>query len=96
MIPCVNLKPSRNSWRRARWEPRWWASRWAACPWLVQASGARPLPAGAEDSGLPQRILSACNAVVAIESVRSQSYNLAVSGSIVMYHRTFGFSQTRA
>ncbi len=45
---------------------------------------------GAEDSGLPPRVLSACNAVVAIESVRYQSYNLAVSGSIVMYHRVFG------
>ena len=44
---------------------------------------------GAEDSGLPQRILTACNFVVAIESLRSQSYNLAVSGSIVMYHRQF-------
>ena len=44
---------------------------------------------GAEDSGLPTRVLSACNAVVAIEAVRSPSYNLAVSGSIVMYHRMF-------
>jgi len=45
---------------------------------------------GAEDSGLPPRVLSACNAVVAIESVRLQSFNLAVSGSIVMYNRLIG------
>jgi tRNA G18 (ribose-2'-O)-methylase SpoU len=45
---------------------------------------------GAEDSGLSPHVLSACNAVVAIESVRSVSYNLAVSGSIVMYHRLIG------
>jgi tRNA G18 (ribose-2'-O)-methylase SpoU len=44
---------------------------------------------GAEDSGLPPRVLSACNQVVAIESIRSQSYNLAVAGSIVMYDRMF-------
>jgi tRNA G18 (ribose-2'-O)-methylase SpoU len=42
---------------------------------------------GAEDSGLPPRILAVCNCVVAIEAVRSQSYNLAVAGSIVMYDR---------
>jgi len=44
---------------------------------------------GAEDSGLPQRILAARNFVAAIESLRSQSYNLAVSGSIVLVHRQF-------
>ena len=44
---------------------------------------------GAEDFGLPPRLLEACNYVVEIESIRSQSYNLAVSGSIVMYHRVF-------
>ncbi len=42
---------------------------------------------GAEDSGLPGRVLEACNFVVSIEAVRSQSYNLAVAGSIVMYDR---------
>ncbi len=42
---------------------------------------------GAEDSGLSGRVLEVCNFVVAIEAVRSQSYNLAVAGSIVMYDR---------
>ncbi len=42
---------------------------------------------GAEDSGLPGRVLEACNFVVSIEAVRSQSFNLAVAGSIVMYDR---------
>ena len=42
---------------------------------------------GSEDNGLPQKVLTACNAVVAIEAVRSLSFNVAVSGSIVMYHR---------
>ena len=45
---------------------------------------------GSEDSGLPPKILAACNCVVAIEAVRSQSFNLAVAGSIVMYHRLLG------
>ncbi len=42
---------------------------------------------GAEDIGLPPPILQACNALVSIEAERSLSYNLAVAGSIVMYHR---------
>lgn len=42
---------------------------------------------GSEAMGLPARILEACNAVVALEHVHYPSYNLAVAGSIVMYHR---------
>jgi tRNA G18 (ribose-2'-O)-methylase SpoU len=42
---------------------------------------------GSEDGGLPPKVLAACNALVSIEAVRSVSFNLAVSGSIVMYHR---------
>ena len=44
---------------------------------------------GSETNGLPERILTACNAVVAIEAVGIESYNVAVAGSIVMYHRLF-------
>ena len=44
---------------------------------------------GSEDNGLPARVLEKCNAVVALESVRQASYNVAVTGSIVMYHRVF-------
>lgn len=44
---------------------------------------------GSEATGLPERILRQCNAVVAIEAVHKASYNLAVAGSIVLYHRLF-------
>lgn len=44
---------------------------------------------GAEDHGLPQNILFGCQAVVSLEAVRQLSYNVAVTGSIVMYHRCF-------
>jgi len=44
---------------------------------------------GSEATGLPVRILRLCNAVVAIESVHKASYNLAVAGSIVLYHRLY-------
>lgn len=49
---------------------------------------------GAENGGLPDEVLQKCNAVVSIESVLRQSYNVAVAGSIVMYHRMYGNSQT--
>ena len=44
---------------------------------------------GAEDIGLPEHILAQCNAVVSLEAVTRVSYNLAVAGSIVLYHRVF-------
>lgn len=44
---------------------------------------------GSEANGLPGRILRQCNAVVALEAVNKASYNLAVAGSIVLYHRLF-------
>lgn len=44
---------------------------------------------GSEATGLPERILRQCNAVVALEAVNKVSYNLAVAGSIVLYHRLF-------
>lgn len=42
---------------------------------------------GAEDNGIPQSVISACQFTVAIESVRQPSYNVAVAGSLVMWHR---------
>ena len=45
---------------------------------------------GAEDDGLPQDIIDYCNCVVSLDSVMMNSYNVAVAGSIVMYHRGFG------
>lgn len=44
---------------------------------------------GAEDHGIPPKILEKCNLVVSLESIRHQSYNVAVAGSLVMYHRIF-------
>ena len=44
---------------------------------------------GSEDNGLPARVLEKCSAVIALEAVRQVSYNVAVTGSIVMYHRVF-------
>jgi tRNA G18 (ribose-2'-O)-methylase SpoU len=42
---------------------------------------------GAEDHGLPPRILARCHSVVSIESERAPSFNVAVAGSIVMWDR---------
>jgi tRNA G18 (ribose-2'-O)-methylase SpoU len=44
---------------------------------------------GAEDYGLPEKILKQCNSVLSLEAVNQESYNVAVAGSIVMYHRMF-------
>ena len=42
---------------------------------------------GAEDRGLPDDIIKECDMLVSIESLRTESYNVAVAGSLVMYHR---------
>lgn len=42
---------------------------------------------GAEDTGLPSSVIKRCNSVVAIEAIRIESYNVAVAGSLIMYHR---------
>jgi len=44
---------------------------------------------GAEDDGLPAEVLKYCNSVVSLDAVRTNSYNVAVAGSIVMYHRNY-------
>jgi tRNA G18 (ribose-2'-O)-methylase SpoU len=44
---------------------------------------------GSEANGLPQHVLDQCDHQISIETVRSQSFNVAVAGSIVMYHRIF-------
>lgn len=43
---------------------------------------------GAEDHGIPPKILSQCNLVVEIPTQSDISLNVAVAGSIVMFHRT--------
>lgn len=42
---------------------------------------------GSEANGLPQHVLADCEFVVSLETLRYPSYNVAVAGSIVMYHR---------
>ena len=42
---------------------------------------------GSEANGLPERILKKCDAVVEIESVNAMSFNVAASGTLVMYTR---------
>lgn len=44
---------------------------------------------GAEDHGLPPDVLRACQHVVSLDAIRTESYNVAVAGSLVMYHREF-------
>lgn len=45
---------------------------------------------GAEDHGLPPSIIEQCNMIVSLQALGEPSYNVAVAGSIVMYHRIFG------
>ena len=42
---------------------------------------------GAEDHGLPAQIIECCHKLISIESVRTESFNVAVAGAIVMYDR---------
>ncbi len=47
---------------------------------------------GSEVNGLPKEVTAKCEHVLEIESVNYPSYNVAVSGALVMYHRliTYG------
>jgi len=42
---------------------------------------------GSEATGLPDHVKKDCDFIVTIESFRYASYNVAVAGSLVMYHR---------
>lgn len=42
---------------------------------------------GAEDNGIPVRLLDRCVHVVSLPSVRTESYNVATAGALVMYDR---------
>lgn len=44
---------------------------------------------GAEDHGIPSEILDKCQQVVSLETVRQESYNVAVAGTLIMYDRNF-------
>ena len=42
---------------------------------------------GSEDTGIPERIIESAQRHISIEAVRTQSYNVSVAGSLVMYDR---------
>lgn len=42
---------------------------------------------GAEDHGIPPAVLARCHHVVSLPAVRTESYNVAVAGSLVMFDR---------
>lgn len=42
---------------------------------------------GAEDNGLPQKVIDRCHFLVEIPTVRPQSMNVATAGSIVLHDR---------
>jgi len=44
---------------------------------------------GAEDHGLPDRIIEQCNSIVSLEAINTLSYNVAIAGSLIMYDRCF-------
>ena len=44
---------------------------------------------GSEDWGLPDTVLKQCKKTVSLDAVNNSSYNVAIAGSIVMYHRQF-------
>ncbi len=48
---------------------------------------------GAEDTGLPDDILKKCHTTVSLEAATAAAYNVAVAGSIVLYHRVFGLEK---
>ena len=51
---------------------------------------------GAEDHGLPPAVRAACHRIVSLKAVRIPSYNVAVAGSIVLYHRLMQMHQERS
>lgn len=42
---------------------------------------------GAEDHGIPPRVLERCHHVICLPASRIESYNVAVAGSLVMFDR---------
>ena len=79
-----------------------WNAFAAASPygamWVAVEMGGEPLEhfehperavyiLGAEDAGLPEAVVRACHRVVALPSKRTESFNVAVAGSVVMYDR---------
>ena len=51
---------------------------------------------GSEDTGLPETVVRACALHVSLPSVRSPSFNVAVTGSLIMYDRLAKKRRARA
>jgi tRNA G18 (ribose-2'-O)-methylase SpoU len=49
---------------------------------------------GAEDHGLPPKVMEQCHGLVSLPSIRTLSYNVAVAGSLVMFDRVAKYRQT--
>lgn len=71
-----------------------------SCPIVAIEMGGTPLPEfehperaiyllGAEDHGIPAAILAQCQHIVSIPSVRTNSFNVATAGALVMYDRAY-------
>jgi tRNA G18 (ribose-2'-O)-methylase SpoU len=69
-----------------------------SCPLIAVEMGGTPLREfihpqrciyllGAEDNGIPKDILARCHRTVSLESIRTESFNVAVAGALVMYDR---------
>jgi len=50
---------------------------------------------GSEDSGLPSCVVDKCEAILTLDAIRMESYNVAVAGSLIMYHRQFNRGNTQ-
>jgi tRNA G18 (ribose-2'-O)-methylase SpoU len=50
---------------------------------------------GAEDHGLPQKVLDRCHSLIQIETALPQSMNVAVAGSIILHDRHVKTNATR-
>lgn len=68
------------------------------CPIVAVEMGGRPLAnfvhperavylLGSEDFGIPASVIARCHHVISLPSVRTESFNVSVAGSIVMYDR---------
>jgi tRNA G18 (ribose-2'-O)-methylase SpoU len=50
---------------------------------------------GAEDNGLTPEAMRRCHALISLPAVRTQSFNVAVAGSLVMYDRLAKMTEPR-
>lgn len=68
------------------------------CPLVGIEMGGTPLPEfshperavyilGAEDGGLPREVQDGCHRLVSLPSIREASYNVAQTGTLVLYDR---------